>query len=75
MNPGTFPGPWRVEPTSSAFVIKDAKGFSVAHIYWKPQSALREQYFSQSEALVVAELDLKKIRGDLFSSGSTSPRR
>ena len=55
MNPRTFPGPWRVEPTASAFVIKDARGFSVAHIYWKPQPALRDQYFSQSEALVVAE--------------------
>ena len=27
MNPRTFPGPWRVEATGSAFVIKDAKDF------------------------------------------------
>ena len=55
MNPRTFPGPWRVEPTASTFVIKDARDFSVAHIYWKPQPALRDQYFSQVEALMVAE--------------------
>lgn len=41
--------------TAAIFVITDAKGFSVAHIYWKPQPALRDQYLSQVEAALIAD--------------------
>jgi hypothetical protein len=54
-NPRTFPGPWQVEVGDGAFIVRDAKGFPVTYVYWKPQQAMRDQYFTQTEALVIAE--------------------
>ena len=55
MKPRTFPGPWQDEASDGAFIVRDAKGFPVTYVYWKPQQAMRDRYFSQAEALVVAE--------------------
>jgi hypothetical protein len=55
MTQRTFPGPWRVEASESAFVVTDAKGFPVAYLYWKPQPALHDRFMTRTEALVIAE--------------------
>ena len=55
MNPRTFPGPWRVEAGDGAFIVRDAKGFPVTYVYWKALLALRDRYFTRTEALLVAE--------------------
>jgi hypothetical protein len=55
MNPRTFPGPWRVEDSDSAFIVRDARGFPVTFVYWKPQLAIRDRYFTRTEALLIAE--------------------
>jgi hypothetical protein len=56
MNQRTFPAPWRVEPTVGGhFVIKDATGFSVCYVYARKEEALRQQYMTHAEALVIAE--------------------
>jgi hypothetical protein len=39
MTPRRFPGRWQVDASDGAFIIKDANGFAVTYVYWKPQSA------------------------------------
>ena len=52
----SFPGPWRVELTEGGhFVVKDATGFSVCYVYARNDNALRNQYMTPAEALVIAE--------------------
>jgi hypothetical protein len=41
MTPRRFPGPWQVEASDGAFVIKDANGFAVTYVYWKSQLRMR----------------------------------
>jgi hypothetical protein len=56
MNQCTFPAPWRVEPTEGGhFVVKDATGFSICYVYVRTDSALRNQYLTPAEALVIAQ--------------------
>jgi hypothetical protein len=50
-----FPGPWRVEASEGAFIIKDASGFAVAYLYWRPQPVLHDRYMTMAEAAAVAE--------------------
>jgi hypothetical protein len=44
MTPRRFPGPWQVEASDSAFIIRDTNGFAVTYVYWKPQPALPDRY-------------------------------
>ena len=56
MSARSFPGPWHVEPTEGGhFVVKDAIGFSVCYVYARNESALRNQYMTHAEAVVIAE--------------------
>lgn len=56
MSARNFPGPWQVEATEgSHFVVKDATGFPVCYVYARTDSALRNQYMTPAEALVIAE--------------------
>jgi hypothetical protein len=49
-------GPGGLSPTEGGhFVIKDATGFSVCYVYARTDSALRNQYMTPAEALVIAE--------------------
>jgi len=52
----TFPGPWRVEVTSSKhFVVKDATGFAICYIYPREDEALRNVYMTPAEAVAIAQ--------------------
>jgi hypothetical protein len=53
MNPRTFPGPWHVEASDGAFIVRDAKGFPVTYVYWKAQKAMRDRYFSRFKRVVI----------------------
>jgi hypothetical protein len=54
MTPRRFPGPWRVEASDGAFIVRDANGFAVTYVYWKPQPALHDRYMTRAEAAPVA---------------------
>jgi hypothetical protein len=50
----------RVDTTEAGhFVIKDANGFALAYVYARSDPALRDQYLSPVEALVIAEAIVK----------------
>jgi len=51
----TFPTPWRIIDTGSAFKITDARGRPVAWCYYRRESALRNEYPSQEEAKEMAQ--------------------
>ena len=52
----SFPGPWRVDVTEGGhFVVKDATGFSICYVYARKDEALRNQYLTPAEALVIAQ--------------------
>ena len=55
MTPRRFPAPWQVEAGDGAFIVKDANGFAVAYLYWKPQPALHDRYRTRGEAASVAD--------------------
>jgi hypothetical protein len=56
MSHRTFPAPWRVELTEGGhFVVKDATGFSVCYVYARKDEALRSDYMTHAEAVVIAE--------------------
>jgi hypothetical protein len=56
MSHRTFPAPWRVEPTEGEhFVVRDATGFSVCYVYASKDEALRSNYMTHAEAVVIAE--------------------
>ena len=71
MTPRRFPGPWRVEASEGAFIIKDASGFAVAYLYWRPQPVLHDQYMTMAEAAAVAEA-IAKLPEILYGRGGTS---
>lgn len=51
-----IPGPWRAEPNEAGnFVIKDASGFALAYVCARSDPALRDQFLTPAEALVIAE--------------------
>jgi hypothetical protein len=41
--------------SEGAFIVTDANGFAIAHLYWKPQPALHDRYMTDAEAHGVAE--------------------
>jgi hypothetical protein len=47
----TFPTPWKITDTGSAYKITDARGRPIAWCYYRKESALRNDYPSQDEAL------------------------
>jgi hypothetical protein len=56
MSARTFPGPWRAAVTEGGhFVVKDATGFSLCYVYARKDEALRQQYMTHAEAVVIAE--------------------
>lgn len=48
------PTPWKIVDTGSAFVVKDARGRSVAWVYYRREEALRAEYMSPDEAREMA---------------------
>ena len=61
MTPRRFPGPWLVEASDGAFIVKDANGFAITYVYWKPQPALHDRYMTRTEAARVAEAVAKLL--------------
>jgi hypothetical protein len=51
----TFPTPWKIVDTGSAFKITDARGRPVAFCYYRREEALRNEYPSQDEAKEMAK--------------------
>jgi hypothetical protein len=51
----TFPPPWKIVDTGSAFKITDARGRPVAWCYYRRESALRNEYPSPDEAKEMAQ--------------------
>lgn len=49
-----IPAPWRITDTGSAFKIEDARGRSVAWIYYRREDALKAEYLSQDQAREMA---------------------
>jgi hypothetical protein len=52
MIPRRFPSPWQVEASDGAFIVRDANGFAVTYVYWKPQPALHDRYMTRAAAAV-----------------------
>lgn len=50
-----IPAPWRITDTGSAFVIKDARGCSVAWVYFQREDALKNEYLSRDQAEEMAK--------------------
>jgi hypothetical protein len=55
MTPRRLPGPWPVEASDGALIIRDANGFAVTYVYWKPQPALHDRYMTRAKAAMAAE--------------------
>jgi hypothetical protein len=51
----TFPTPWKIVDTGSAYKITDARGRPVAWCYYRREEALRNEYPSQHEAREMAQ--------------------
>lgn len=50
-----IPVPWRVTDTGSAFKVSDARGRSVAWVYYRREDALNAEYLTQAQAREVAQ--------------------
>ena len=53
--PPEIPTPWKITDTGSAFVIKDARGRSVAWVYYRREDALRDTHLGPDEAREMAK--------------------
>jgi hypothetical protein len=51
----TFPTPWKIVDTGSAFKVMDARGRPIAWCYYRRETALRNEYPSQEEAKEMAQ--------------------
>lgn len=49
-----IPVPWKITDTGSAFKIEDARGRSVAWVYYRREDALKAEYLSQDQAREMA---------------------
>ena len=50
-----IPPPWRVTDTGSAFKITDARGRSVAWVYYRREDALKAEYLNRDQAVEMAK--------------------
>lgn len=50
-----IPAPWKITDTGSAVVIKDARGRSVAWVYYRREDALKNEYLTRDQAVEVAK--------------------
>ena len=50
-----IPAPWKITDTGTAFVIKDARGRSVAWVYYRREDALKNEYLTRDQAVEVAK--------------------
>lgn len=53
--PPEIPTPWKITDTGSAFVIKDARGRSVAWVYYRREDALKAEYLTRDQAVEMAK--------------------
>lgn len=49
-----IPVPWKITDTGSAFKIEDARGRSVAWVYYRREDALKAEYLTQDQAREMA---------------------
>ena len=49
------PAPWTITDTGSAFKIADARGRSVAGIYYRREDALGAEYLTRDQAVEMAK--------------------
>lgn len=49
-----IPAPWKITDTGSAFKIADARGRSVAWVYYRREDALGAEYLTQDQAREMA---------------------
>ena len=50
-----FPAPWHVDETENGqFVVKDANGLALAHIYAGTENSAGKEYLTSAEALTIA---------------------
>lgn len=54
--PRQLPPPWRINMTTSGYVIRDANGQDIAHVHWRHNEAdaIRAKVLTHKEALVIA---------------------
>ena len=50
-----IPAPWRISDTGSAFKITDARGRSVAWVYYRREGALKAEYLTRDQAVEMAK--------------------
>lgn len=50
-----IPAPWRISDTGSAFVVRDARGRSVAWVYYRREEALKSEYLTRDQAVEMAK--------------------
>lgn len=50
-----IPAPWRITDTGSALKITDARGRSVAWVYYRREEALKSEYLTREQAVEVAK--------------------
>lgn len=50
-----IPAPWKIADTGSAFVIKDARGRSIAWVYYRREAALTAEYLTRDQAMEMAK--------------------
>ncbi|OBQ35805.1 MAG: hypothetical protein AN484_26055 [Aphanizomenon flos-aquae WA102] len=50
-----IPAPWRISDTGSALKITDARGRSVAWVYYRREDALGAEYLTRDQAVEMAK--------------------
>lgn len=50
-----IPPPWKITDTGSAFKVEDARGRSVAFVYYRREDALKNEYLTRDQAVEVAK--------------------
>ena len=50
-----IPAPWRINDTGSALKITDARGRSVAWVYYRREDALGAEYLTRDQAVEIAK--------------------
>ena len=50
-----IPAPWRISGTGSALKITDARGRSVAWVYYRREDALKAEYLNRDQAVEMAK--------------------
>jgi hypothetical protein len=59
------PAPWRISDTGSALKITDARGRSVAWVYYRREGALGAEYLTRDQAVEMAKAIARLSRDPL----------